>query len=261
MTVEVVAPALILAQPVVVVGGPTGPSGGPTGATGLTGPSGLSATGVTGPTGPFGHTGPTGFGATGVTGNTGPFGPPGNPGPTGLNAVGATGPTGYTGFTGSSLTGPTGASGVTGPSGGPTGPTGNTGPTGRTGATGPSQICDIEFLFNGGGAAIPAGMKGYLTVDFACTIQQVTLLADQSCTAVVDIWSTTYSSFAPPTHPASGDTITGASVPTITAAEKYQDATLTGWSTTIAAGTILGFNLTSNNNAQLLTLALKCVRL
>lgn len=128
MSTNVVAPAPILAMPVVVVGGPTGPAGG---ATGVTGPTG--ATGVTGPSGINGVTGPTGMtgsGATGPAGPTGVAGPPGGPtGPTGL-----TGGPGYTGPTGA------GATGATGPSGGPTGPTGvgSTGPTGANGATGPS---------------------------------------------------------------------------------------------------------------------------
>lgn len=183
MTVQVIAPAPIMAQPVVVVGGPTGPSGGPTGATGVTGPSGINATGVTGATGPFGGTGPTGFGATGVTGPTGftgpasvgatgatgaastQTGPTGNTGPTGhIGVTGSTGNTGPlgTGPTGFSATGPTGntgpAGGPTGPSGvGATGPTGNTGPaggpTGPTGigVTGPTGITGATGAGGGGG--------------------------------------------------------------------------------------------------------------
>lgn len=260
MTVFIEGPAQVYARPVVVTNGPTGPAGGPTGP-GVTGPTGAAAaTGTTGPTGAtgFGATGPTG--KTGVTGATGFTGPPGNPGPTGLNAVGATGPTGNTGSTGSSFTGPQGPSGVTGPSGGPTGPTGSTGVTGNTGATGPAQVCDLEYIFDGGGVPITTGLKGFLMVDFACTIQQVTLLANVSCSAVVDIWTTTYANFAPPTHPAVGDAITGSAKPTITTAEKAQDATLIGWTTAVAAGTIFGFNVNSNDNATRLTIALKCVR-
>lgn len=260
MTVTVITPAPVMAQPVVVIGGPTGPSGGPTGPTGITGLTGATGASVTGPTGitGAGATGPTGV--TGARGPTGYSGPPGSPGPTGSasSAVGPTGTEGPTGHTGAASTGPTGN---TGPSAGPTGNTGNTGPTGTTGATGPSQVANVEFLINGGGAAIAAGVVGYLTIDFACTIQQATLLADQSCTAVVDIWKTSYASFAPPTHPASGDKITSSTPPTITAAEKSQDATLASWTTAISAGDILGFNVTSNDNATILTLALKVVRI
>jgi hypothetical protein len=93
MTTQSKTPAPIMAQPVVVIGGPTGPSGGPTGVTGPTGYTGPVATSVTGNTGPRGLTGPTGAtGAastqTGPTGMTGPVGG-GIPGPTGpYGAVG-----------------------------------------------------------------------------------------------------------------------------------------------------------------------------
>jgi hypothetical protein len=84
--------APILAQPVVVVGGPTGPSGGPTGPTGPAGSTSLTgATGPQGPTGAQGLPGPTG--APGLNGTlTGPTGATGPPGP-----IAATGPTGPTG--------------------------------------------------------------------------------------------------------------------------------------------------------------------
>ena len=261
MTVTVVEPAPIFARPVVVVGGPTGPSGGPTGATGASGVTGpTAATGVTGPTGA------TGLGATGATGVTGPSGvagltgPPGNPGPTGLSATGTTGPTGPfgtgpTGSTGSALTGPTG------PNGGPTGPTGATGVTGNTGATGPAQVANLEFVIDGGGSVLQTGQFVTLMLDFAGTITQSTLLADQSGSVVVDIYSTTFSSYAPPTHPASGDTITGSAPPTISSAEKAQDATLTGWTKPFTAGTILQAIVTgSPTSIRKVTLALKVTR-
>lgn len=180
MPVQVISPAPIVAQPVVVVGGPTGPSGGPTGPTG---PSGQSFTGPTGYTGRTGPTGPTGFSATGPTGRTGPTGytgPVGNSftGPTGLGNTGPTGPaggpTGPTGPLGTGPTGPTGSTGstgYTGPSGGPTGPTGPTGltgatgSTGATGATGPTGATGVTgptgYTGPSGGPTGPTGPTGY----------------------------------------------------------------------------------------------------
>lgn len=107
-----IAAAPIMAQPVVVVLGPTGPSGGPTGPTGPlgTGPTGAGAyTGPTGPTG-GGPTGPTGAGA--FTGPTGPIGRTGPPGPAATGAQGALGPTGYTGPPGTAAQGTTGGPGA-----------------------------------------------------------------------------------------------------------------------------------------------------
>lgn len=258
MTTTVNAPSPISAFPVVIVQGPTGPSGGPTGATGLTGPTGAAA--ATGTTGPTGQTGPTGLGATGQTGprgQTGFTGPPGNPGATGIGVTGFTGNTGPSGLGPTGNAGATGPTGNTGPNGGPTGPTGF---TGNTGPTGPSQVFGLQFVIDGGGGVIGTGVKGYLMVDFACTIAQVTMLADTSCTAVVDIWACAYSAFAPPTHPATGDKITSSDPPTITTALKSQDSTLTGWTKPIAANTVLGFNVTSNDNATRITIDLKVTR-
>lgn len=271
MTVQVIEPAPIYARPVVVVGGPTGPSGGPTGATGPTGntgPSGLSPTGATGPTG-GGTTGPTG--ATSATGPTGFTGPPGNAGPTGLAATGVTGATGSTGPIGTGPTGATGVTGNTGPSGGPTGPTGPTGSVGLTGATGagatgvtgptgPAQTLGIQAFFDGQGAAISTGLKSWVEVPFACTITQATLLGDQTGSAVVNIYKCTYAAYAPGTHPVVGDKITASAPPTISAAAKSQDSTLTGWTTTLAAGDILAFNIDSCATITKLDLSLRVQR-
>ena|SRR5215471_5233458 len=94
MVIQTNVPAPILAQPVVVVGGPTGPGGGPTGPTGPQGA--MSLTGTTGPTGRTGPSGPTGImGPTGAGAFTGPGGVTGPPGSIGMTgATGVTGPTG-----------------------------------------------------------------------------------------------------------------------------------------------------------------------
>ncbi len=250
MSVQVVAPAQIPAQPVVVVGGPTGPAGGPTGPTG---PSGQSYTGSTGYTGRTGPTGPTGFSATGPTGRTGPTG---MTGPIGNSATGPTGHTGNTGPEGLGVTGPTGAGGPTGGTGPSGGPTGATGPTGGTGPTGPAQVAGFEFIFDGVGSTLTTGVKGDWEVPFACTIQQVTVLGDQSGSIVIDIWKDTYANF-PPTD---ADSITASAPPTVSAAVKSQDATLTGWTTSLAAGDTLRFNIDSVSNFTRVTLSMKVQR-
>ena len=100
-------------------------------------------------------------------------------------------------------------------------------------------IADIPFIIDGGGSAITTGIKGDIVIDFDCTINSVTMLADQSGSVVVDIWKDTYANY-PPTV---ADTITASAIPTITTALKSQDATLTGWTTAITAGDTLRFNV------------------
>jgi hypothetical protein len=111
----------------------------------------------------------------------------------------------------------------------------------------------ITIIIDGGGSAITTGEKGHLEIPFACEIERVTLLADVSGSIVVNIWKDTYANFPP----AVGDKITADAPPTITTAVKSQDATLTGWTKTIAAGDILAFNVDSAATVTRVTLALK----
>lgn len=110
------------------------------------------------------------------------------------------------------------------------------------GTYGPAGIC---FVIDGQSTVIGTGIKGYLSVPFNCTINSSTLLADQSGSIVVNIYKCTYSQFNPTTHPAVGDKITASAPPTISSAKKASDTTLTGWTITITAGDVLGFNVDS----------------
>ena len=111
----------------------------------------------------------------------------------------------------------------------------------------------IQYVIDGGGATITTGLKGYLEIPFACVIDRWTLLADQSGSIVVDIWKDTYAN-APPVV---GDVITASAKPTISGAAKAQSSTLTGWTTAIAAGDILAFNVNSVATIQRVTLSLR----
>ena len=114
----------------------------------------------------------------------------------------------------------------------------------------------IEFVIDGSGSAITTGVKGFIEIPYACTINQVTLLADQSGSIVVDIWKDTYANY-PPTN---ADSIAASAKPTISSATKSQDSTLTGWTTSISAGDILGFNVDSITTCQRVTVSLKVTR-
>jgi len=114
----------------------------------------------------------------------------------------------------------------------------------------------LTFVIDGGGSAITTGQKGHLEIPFACTIQQVTMLADQSGSIVVDIWKDTYANF-PPTD---ADSITASAPPTISSAQKSQDSTLTGWTKSISSGDILAFNVDSCTTITRVTISLKVER-
>lgn len=110
----------------------------------------------------------------------------------------------------------------------------------------------IGITIDGAGAVITTGIKGFKSFPVAGTITGVRMLADQSGSAVVDIWKDTYANY-PPTV---ADTITAAAKPTITTAIKSEDTTLTGWNVTVNAGDVFGFNVDSAATITRLTLEL-----
>jgi hypothetical protein len=90
----------------------------------------------------------------------------------------------------------------------------------------------------------------------AGTITKVRLLSSDAAVTsgsiVVDVWKDTYANY-PPTV---ADTITASAKPTITTATKSEDSTLTGWTTSVAAGDVFGFNVDSVTSLKRVTLEL-----
>lgn len=102
-----------------------------------------------------------------------------------------------------------------------------------------SNYRTINFVIDGGGAVIVSGQKGHVVVDFDCQILNWTILSDVSGSIVVDIWKSTYANFPPVV----GGSIAASAKPTLSSAQKNQNTTLTGWTTTITAGDILAYNV------------------
>ena len=122
----------------------------------------------------------------------------------------------------------------------------------RNGGGGGPVTRDLLAVFDGGGAALAAGAQGDAYIPFAATILGWTLLANVAGSITIDVWKDSYAAY-PPT---SGDSITGSTPPTITAAIKNQSSALTGWTTAIAAGDTLRFTITSAGTIGRVTLAL-----
>lgn len=111
----------------------------------------------------------------------------------------------------------------------------------------------IGLTIDGGGAVITTGVKGYLPAcPFAGTITAATLIADQSGSIVIDVWKDTYAN-APPDN---SDSITASAPPTLSSAQKSQDSTLTGWTTSVSSGDVFGFNVDSATTVTRVTLVL-----
>lgn len=119
-----------------------------------------------------------------------------------------------------------------------------------------TDLANITFIIDGGGEAITIGEKGHLSIPFACTISQVTMEADVEGSIVVDIWKDDYEHFPPDND----DSITASAPPTISSAQKSLDATLAGWTKSIAAGDILAYNVDSCATIERVTISLKVVK-
>jgi hypothetical protein len=114
----------------------------------------------------------------------------------------------------------------------------------------------IEFVIDGGGSAITTGEKGHIEVPFDCTVTAARVLADQSGSIVVDIWKDTYANFPP----VDGDSITASAPPTLSTAQKSEDSTLTGWTTSLTKGDILAYNVDSITTCTRVVVSLTVVK-
>lgn len=116
---------------------------------------------------------------------------------------------------------------------------------------------NIQIRLNGGGFAITTGTKyPALEVPWDCTIVGARILLDQSATMTVDIWKDTYANYPPD----NSDSITAAAPIGSSAANKGQDTTLTGWTTSLSEGDIILINVDANDNATFATIVLDVTR-
>lgn len=115
-----------------------------------------------------------------------------------------------------------------------------------------AETASLEFIIDGGGAAISTGIKGDLEIPFGCTITRATMVADQTGSIVVDVWVDTYANFPP----SDADSITASAPLTISSGTKTQDTTLTGWGTSLASGSIMRFNVDSCTTTTRVTVSL-----
>ena len=115
----------------------------------------------------------------------------------------------------------------------------------------------IGLVIDGGGVAITTGVKGYVRVPFNCTITGWDIVADVSGSIVVDIWKDTYAN-CPPTG---ADSVAGSEKPTLSAAQKNQDLTLSTWTdVTFSADDWVAFNVDSAATVTRVVLQLRATK-
>ena len=119
-------------------------------------------------------------------------------------------------------------------------------------------VAAINYVIDGGGAAITVGTVGFLEVPFACHVNRWTLMGDRHGSFVVDIWRDSYANF-PPTD---ADSMSGTTnMPAISGTVMAQGADLSGWGTQgITGGDILVYHVDSCTAIELCTIALKVTK-
>lgn len=118
--------------------------------------------------------------------------------------------------------------------------------------TAPTGPVDLFWQFGDGVSALVAGYFGDIRVDTGCVITVADIYADASGSAVVDVQTST--------NGISYSSICGAAKPTLSSAQEHADATLTGWTTSIPAGTYVRFLLNSVTTCKMVGVTLKATR-
>lgn len=110
---------------------------------------------------------------------------------------------------------------------------------------------------DGGGAALTTGHKLDVPLPhFGISIEGWTLVADQSGSIVIDLWSDIYGNY-PPTV---ADTITASAKPTLSAAIKNEAASVPTWTKSISRGKTIRVNIDSAATITRATLALSVLK-
>jgi hypothetical protein len=109
-------------------------------------------------------------------------------------------------------------------------------------ATANQNIRTIGVTFDGGGSALSGSITRCVPVNFGGTITGATIVGDQTGSATVDVRTVVYGSYS---GPASAASVTASATPALANATKYQDTTLSGWTTALAANSTVCFVLSN----------------
>jgi hypothetical protein len=106
----------------------------------------------------------------------------------------------------------------------------------------------IGMTFDGGGSPPTVGSVGYVVAQFAGTIDRWNIVADQSGSAVIDVWK------AAGAIPTDANRIAGTEKITLSAQQLASDTSLSTWSTlSVAVGDVLAFEIESVSTCTRLT--------
>lgn len=118
----------------------------------------------------------------------------------------------------------------------------------------------VSLMFGGSNTILPAAqVMGEILIPYACTITGGVLGGDQTGSVSVDIRKCAYADYSA-TRPQASDSICGGNPLAFTSAVGVVDGTLSGWTTSVAAGDVLRFYINSVTSITRLTVALALAR-
>ena len=120
----------------------------------------------------------------------------------------------------------------------------------------PTVPASINYIFDGGGQTVTTGLKGSIVVPFACTINSWSLVASPSGSITVDVWKTPLADYPPSV----ADSITGGAKPAISAGQQASSSSLGAWTTAIAEGDTISFNVDAVTDVTIASISLKVTR-
>lgn len=119
-----------------------------------------------------------------------------------------------------------------------------------------TKVGCFGITIDGGTTVLTTGLKNWVSIPFACTITNWSILADVSGSIVIDIWKNIQANF-PPTVT---DSIAGTEKPTLSSQTNNSDSNLTTWTTTVSAGDVIAFNVDSVSGVHKVTLTIGVIK-
>jgi hypothetical protein len=103
-------------------------------------------------------------------------------------------------------------------------------------------------------ASIVGGMVTYVRLPYSGTISEWHVVANSSCSCTLDVWKANNG------LPTNANSITASAKPSLSSAATASSSTLTGWTTAVSVGDVIGFELESvTGSPSEISLVLKVV--
>lgn len=129
----------------------------------------------------------------------------------------------------------------------------------RTNLSIASNDTGITFVIDGWFSVIATWLYGWFEIPYDMTITWWTLLSTDgtSGSIVIDVWKDTYANFPP----VAWDSITSTDKPTISWWVKAQNTAVTVWTTSVAKGNVLYYNIDSVTSFKRVSLTIRGTKL